>query len=760
MWFGTATGLVKFDGTTWKKFTTTDGLPHNTIKAINEDALGNILIGSYGGFSIYNGTTFTNYNKAKNGLPDDAIIAVEVDKNGVFWLGTWFGLTKYDGKAFTTITKTSGLLDNWILTMKFDKSGNLWIGTKYGVSKFNGATFTNYTTADGLSNNNVNGITIDKFNRIWFATNGSNGCVYDNTPQLLAPTNVTATPDYGFANIAFIAPKEVVSSYTVTSLPDSIKATGTTSPITVNGLTRGKQYSFIVTANYTNGKSPASTPSTVVMIKDSVAPLAPKNVVATAGYNSATITYNAPLDNGSPVTTKYIITSNPDNHIVTTSSTSAIMSNLTAGVSYTFTVAAINSIDTSLSSIPSNSVVIKAFTEPSEPLNVTAIAPNKSMATVSFTTPLDNGGKTITNYIVTSTPGNIIASGTNSPIIVSGLTTGVSYTFTVIAKNSIGDSKPSLPSNIAIPNDSLIAHYTFDGHVNDVSGNNNNGVISGGVTFTSDADGNPNSAALFNGTDGFITVPSPNTILFKAGASFTITAKVKSFDNPGSTNGSNWTATTIFSRYGCSQISGSSENVSLDILPTNGNLRGYVRSSSVAINILQNTDNSFGQYHQFSLVKDAKAGKLLLYIDGVLVKSSSLVASFANTQALNVWIGKMEYCGGANDKKFANLFKGTMDDLKIYSRALSAAELAGTVTGIENENSSELATIASNPTDNQFEIFTPNVSSVSVYTMDGKFVESFENYQSQNFGLNYQTGIYLVKVNNSKGEKVFKVVKL
>lgn len=72
-------------------------------------------------------------------------------------------------------------------------------------------------------------------------------------------------------------------------------------------------------------------------------------------------------------------------------------------------------------------------------------------ASVSFTAPADNGGSAITGYTVTSTPGNITATSATSPIVVTGLTNGVSYTFTVHATNSVGDGPESDPSNAVTP---------------------------------------------------------------------------------------------------------------------------------------------------------------------------------------------------------------------------------------------------------------------------------------------------------------------
>ena len=87
---------------------------------------------------------------------------------------------------------------------------------------------------------------------------------------------------------------------------------------------------------------------------------------------------------------------------------------------------------------------------PDPPTNINATAGNSS-ASVSFTPPLNNGGSPILNYIVTSNPENISSSGSNSPISVSGLTNGQSYTFTLVAVNSIGASVVSSVSNSIIP---------------------------------------------------------------------------------------------------------------------------------------------------------------------------------------------------------------------------------------------------------------------------------------------------------------------
>ncbi len=105
-----------------------------------------------------------------------------------------------------------------------------------------------------------------------------------------------------------------------------------------------------------------------------------------------------------------------------------------------------------INSVPGS---LAAPTVPGAPTNVTAVSGNQQ-ATISFSAPENNGGSVITSYTVTSTPGNISASGSSSPIIVPDLTNGVEYTFTVVATNSVGNSVPSVASNAVTPSGSLV----------------------------------------------------------------------------------------------------------------------------------------------------------------------------------------------------------------------------------------------------------------------------------------------------------------
>lgn len=87
---------------------------------------------------------------------------------------------------------------------------------------------------------------------------------------------------------------------------------------------------------------------------------------------------------------------------------------------------------------------------PDAPTSLLATAGNAQVS-VAFTGSVSNGGSTITGYTVTSSPGSFTATGTNSPIVVAGLTNGTSYTFTMVATNAVGNSVASVVSAAVTP---------------------------------------------------------------------------------------------------------------------------------------------------------------------------------------------------------------------------------------------------------------------------------------------------------------------
>jgi len=70
---------------------------------------------------------------------------------------------------------------------------------------------------------------------------------------------------------------------------------------------------------------------------------------------------------------------------------------------------------------------------------------------VHFSPPASDGGSAIIDYTVTSAPGGLTATGSASPITISGLVNGTVYTFTVTARNGSGSGPSSAASNNTTP---------------------------------------------------------------------------------------------------------------------------------------------------------------------------------------------------------------------------------------------------------------------------------------------------------------------
>ena len=282
----------------------------------------------------------------------------------------------------------------------------------------------------------------------------------DTTPPS-APTSLKATVSGTSVALSWTAATDNVgvTGYKIDRTAVQI-GTSTITSYNDSGLAHGTTYTYTVYAVDAAGNVSAVSNSASATIA-AVLPGAPTAVTATAGDTTASVTFSAPSSNGGAAITSYTVTAS--NGIKAMGSTSPIaVSGLTDGTAYTFTVVATNSVGNSVASTASNSVTpVHSATVPGAPTAVTALAGNASAA-VRFTAPTSNGGAPITSYTVTSTPGGIAATGTSSPITITGLTNGTSYTFTVKASNSVGSSVASAASTAVIPAVQLLPDPGFE----------------------------------------------------------------------------------------------------------------------------------------------------------------------------------------------------------------------------------------------------------------------------------------------------------
>jgi titin len=284
-----------------------------------------------------------------------------------------------------------------------------------------------------------------------------------------APTGVSAVGGNQRAIVTFTAPTNTGSSpvthYTVIAVDTTNSAngaqsvSGASSPITVNGLTNGDSYTFSVTANNAVGASASSSASNSVVPARTV-PDPPTAASATAGNTQASVSFTAPTNNGGDPITGYTVTaldltSHSLGGQIATGATSPItVTGLTNGDIYTFTVTASSAFGTGVPS--STTSAVTPVTVPGAPA-IGIVTAGNSTASVAFTAPAGNGGTAITGYSVTATDttnagrGGQSATGPASPISVSGLTNGDSYTFSLQATNAVGTGPASALSALVVP---------------------------------------------------------------------------------------------------------------------------------------------------------------------------------------------------------------------------------------------------------------------------------------------------------------------
>jgi hypothetical protein len=201
----------------------------------------------------------------------------------------------------------------------------------------------------------------------------------------------------------------------------------------------------------------------------------------------------------------------------------------------------------------------------------------------------------------------------------------------------------------------LIASYSFSNNVNDSSGNNLHGTIIGAPTFTTDRNGNANSAMAFNGNvanrievDDNILLHTPS-ITIGAWVKFNSLGSIKTIvDKPlGGYVSDSWHFGTENSNFSCWHFNSTNTFPYSQVTnPVSTNQWYYV----------VNTFDDVSKQHK-------------LYIDGVL----------KTTVTFNSTIGydnsKM-YIGAAIENGSLNFpMDGAIDDIKIYGSALTASQI-------------------------------------------------------------------------------------
>ena len=246
----------------------------------------------------------------------------------------------------------------------------------------------------------------------------------------------------------------------------------------------------------------------------------------------------------------------------------------------------------------------------------------------------------------------------------------------------ISATAQNIPSYV--PTDSLIGYWGFDGDANDYSGNSNNGTVFG-ASLTNDRNGNANAAYFFDvsnwsfGSGGdYIYIPYNPSFNFQE---FTISSWVNRA-SAGSTISPQSLSIIRRFEYGYNNPNG--ESWILDIAHgTNENgavLSGTVieQSPSPANNFYCKTTQTVPQSEWTQITMTYSQNTIKLYINGDLVCNTLNPSININT------VGNSGISIGVSNQANGHWspFDGAIDDIGIWSRALSDSE----IKGIYNEN--------------------------------------------------------------------------
>jgi hypothetical protein len=189
---------------------------------------------------------------------------------------------------------------------------------------------------------------------------------------------------------------------------------------TVTGLTDGTAYSFTVTATNGVGTGPPSASSNQVTPTAPTAPAAPGSVTATAGNQSATVSWSAPANGGSPITlytvTPYLagVAQTATQVSGSPPATTANVTGLTNGAAYTFTVTATNAVGTGPASAPSAPVTPTAAVAPAFVQQVSAHKASQTSLSVTMPGNVATGNRLVVEVADWSSGGASTASVTDS----------------------------------------------------------------------------------------------------------------------------------------------------------------------------------------------------------------------------------------------------------------------------------------------------------------------------------------------------------
>ena len=331
---------------------------------------------------------------------------------------------------------------------------------------------------------------------------------------------------------------------------------------------------------------------------------------------------------------------------------------LACGTSYTLGVDAYDAAGnrSSVSSVTAATSPCADTSAPSAPTGLAVQGRTQTGIIVGWTASGDNVG--VTGY-GRYRDGSLVSSGTGTTYTFSSLTCGTSYSLGIDAYDAAGNrsTRSSLTASTDAcppppPSSSLVGAYSFDAGtgstLTDASGLGNTGAISG-ATWT--AAGRNGGALSFDGVDDLVTVADAGSLDLTTG--MTLEAWVRP------TAGGSWRTVVTKEQVG---------NLVYGLFSSSdsGQPSGIVSIGSSPIQDIVRGTSALGLSSWTHLATTYDGAVLRLFVNGTQVGSANVTGAYPNSA------GPLQIGG---NRVWPEWFQGQIDDLRVYNRALSAAEL-------------------------------------------------------------------------------------
>jgi hypothetical protein len=289
----------------------------------------------------------------------------------------------------------------------------------------------------------------------------------------------------------------------------------------------------------------------------------------------------------------------------------------------------------------------------------------------------------------------------------------------------------------------LVGHYSFTGDAADASTYANDGTVQGAV-LTTDRFGTANSAYEFDGVDDDIVINS------YANMSPTEALSVGAWIKTNSSVG----APPIYDRLETGDGFGLRLNDA-------GNLRLTI-NGGVMSDVISTTNVADDVWHCVVGTYDRNAGMLKVYVDGVL----------EGTEFSTEFIDYMpEPRNGIGGIAFVPIFfNGSIDEVRIYERALTLAEVGQMCSFGDPDAVAETGQqlfdllLAPNPTTENVAIHcSENVNKIDIYDFQGRIIKTINGSNSGYEMIDVASlaqGTYFIYVTTPKGVSCQKLMKI